>query len=96
MLLVSVGRLGSCIDNLELLEVLLELDDFPLWCEELCDEETLLPFLPFSFELELLLRILSGVLSKSSCLEELPPEDWCSLSDLLESLELIEPRAVNS
>lgn len=75
VLLDSVGGLDSCADNLELLELLLELDDFPLWCEELCDEETLLPFLPFSFELELLLRILSGVLSKSSCLEELPPED---------------------
>lgn len=83
---------------MELLELLLEeLDDFPLWCEELCDEETLLPFLLlFSFELELLLRILSGVLSKSSCLEELLPEDWCSLSDLLESLELMQPREVNS
>lgn len=80
------------MDSLELLELLLELDDFPLWCEEelLCDEETLLPFLPFSFELELLLRILSGVLSKSSCLEELPPEEWCTLSDLLESLDVTE------
>lgn len=35
MLLDSVGGLDSCIDNLELFELPLELDDFPLWCEEL-------------------------------------------------------------
>lgn len=93
MLLDSVDGLDSCIDNLELFEVLPELDDFPLWCEELCEEETLFPFLPFSFELELLLRILSGVLSKSSRFKVL---DWCSLSDLLESLELMQTRADNS
>lgn len=89
----SVGGLDSCVDDLELL---LELEDFPLWCEELCDEDTLLPFLLFSLELELLLRILSGVLSKSSCFEELLPDDWCCLSDLLESLELMVLRDVSS
>lgn len=60
-----------------------------LWCEELCeeDEETLLPFLPLTFELELL-RIFSGVLSKSSCccFDEwllLLLDEACSFSDRL-------------
>lgn len=62
----------SCVDaadaDLELLP--LELDDLPLWCEELCEdddeEDALLPFLPLTLELELL-RTFSGVLSRSSC-----------------------------
>lgn len=72
MLLESVGGLDSCVDDFELL---LELEDFPLWCEELWDEDTLLPFLLLVLELELLLRILSGVLSKSSCFEALLLDD---------------------
>lgn len=82
------------VDDLEELP----LDDvLPLWCEELYeeDDDTLLPFLPLAFELELL-RIFSGVLSKSSCccFDEwllLLLEDVCTFSDRLadDSLELL-------
>lgn len=97
MLLDSVGGLVSCADALELLEEIpLELDDFPLWCEELYDEDVLLPFLLFVFELELLLRAFKGVLSRSSCFEELLLVDWCNFSDLLKSLELVALRDVVS
>lgn len=79
---------------MELLEELpLELFAFPLWCEELYDEDVLLPFLPFSFELELLLPLLrafSGVLSRSSCL------GWYILSGLLDSPEALILREVDS
>lgn len=90
--------MASCVDDLELLEELpLELDDLPLWCEELYEDDEFLPFLPLTFELELL-RIFSGVLSKSSCccclLEWLLLEDWCTFSDrLVGSLELVVLRA---
>lgn len=67
-----------------------------MWCEELYEEDELLPFLPLTFELELL-RIFSGVLSKSSCCcfeWLLLLEDWCTFSDRLDdSLELVALRA---